>query len=144
MGHTSHLSNFIHGVKIANSKFKSCFSYEVCTKSILHLARFLYREGLISSYTHRPSAKFKHVAAIDVYLRYTERRRPLIAHVRTFASPSHPRHYTVKKIRSLQRRSLSFALSFYVFSTAAGIRSGKECVDLNIGGNLLCSINYDC
>jgi ribosomal protein S8 len=117
MQHSYQLSNFLHQLKIANGKCKSTFTYIPGSKFILRNTRFLYREGLIGGYTVTPYSGFN-IKQITVYLRYYDQRRPLISHIRTYASPGHRVFYNVKRIRTLQRRSLSFTLSYYVFSTS--------------------------
>lgn len=142
MGHSYHLSNFLHQLIVAHKQHKPSYTYNLCTNFVRENVKLLMREGLISCYVVNAHFKDPNLFSITVFLRYAEARRPMISDIRTYSTPGYRVHMSLKRIASLRRRSRSHVISFYVFSTPFGLLTDLQCIEKHTGGILLYSVNY--
>jgi small subunit ribosomal protein S8 len=97
-----------------------------------HIARILKDEGFVRDYdVVREGAK----ATINVVLKYTPQRRPVMTHLRRLSKPG-LRRYTGKD--SIPR--VLGGMGLVIVSTPRGVVTGQTARRLGVGGELLCEI----
>jgi small subunit ribosomal protein S8 len=97
-----------------------------------HIARILTDEGFVRDYAVvREGAK----ATINVALKYTPQRRPVMTHLKRLSKPG-LRRYTGKD--SIPR--VLGGMGLVILSTPRGVITGQTARRLGIGGELLCEI----
>jgi small subunit ribosomal protein S8 len=97
-----------------------------------HIARILTDEGFVRDYeVVREGAK----ATINVALKYTPQRRPVMTHLKRLSKPG-LRRYTGKD--SIPR--VLGGMGLVILSTPRGVVTGQTARRLGIGGELLCEI----
>jgi small subunit ribosomal protein S8 len=97
-----------------------------------HIARILTDEGFVRDYdVVRDGAK----ATINVVLKYTPQRRPVMTHLKRLSKPG-LRRYTGKD--SIPR--VLGGMGLVILSTPRGVVTGQTARRLGIGGELLCEI----
>ena len=102
------------------------------TKSIVKIARILqkygYIENIVSLYIKNTEWLVLHLNYIDNPLLLT------IQNLKVFGNKSNLRELKFKEIQKVIKKE------FILISSSKGIISGKEALELGIGGNLICSI----
>ncbi len=97
-----------------------------------HSARILKDEGFVRDYeVVREGAK----ATLNVVLKYTPQRRPVMTHLRRLSRPG-LRRYTGKD--GIPR--VLGGMGLVIISTPRGVVTGQTAKRLGIGGELLCEI----
>jgi small subunit ribosomal protein S8 len=97
-----------------------------------HIARILKDEGFVRDYeVVREGAK----ATLNVVLKYTPQRRPVMTHLRRLSRPG-LRRYTGKD--GIPR--VLGGMGLVIISTPRGVVTGQTAKRLGIGGELLCEI----
>ncbi len=106
-------------VEIPHSRIKA----EVC--------RVLKREGYLSDFSIEGGTK----KTLRVYLKYDRSHRPLIQGARRMSRPGHRRYVGLSGIP----RVLG-GMGIAILTTPAGILTGKEAAEKQVGGELICTV----
>ena len=102
------------------------------TKSIVKIAQILQKYGYIENII---SLYIKNTEWLVLYLNYIDNPRLLtIQNLKVFGNNSNIRRLKFKEIQKVIKKE------FILISSSKGIISGKEALELGIGGNLICSI----
>jgi small subunit ribosomal protein S8 len=96
------------------------------------LTKILKEEGFISNYE---VLKAKSQQVIKIYLRYTDKREPIISGLRRVSKPG---------LRVYVQRSeiprVYGGLGIAILSTPRGVMTGRQAWRQNLGGELLCCV----
>ncbi len=96
------------------------------------ICKVLEREGYIEGYK---KIETEHQGVLQVSLRYTSDRKPVIQEIRRISKPSlrvYVKSDDIKQVRT--------GLGVSILSTSRGLMTGKQARQENIGGELLCEV----
>ena len=98
----------------------------------LEIAKILKEEGFIQNYE---ALKGKPQRVIKIYLKYTDKKQPVILGLKRVSKPG-LRVYVQKG----EIPRVYGGLGITILSTSQGVMTGKEAWKRNLGGELLCCI----
>jgi small subunit ribosomal protein S8 len=95
------------------------------------IARLLKKEGYLSDYVVEGGAR----KLLRIYLKYDENHDPVIKGMRRMSRPGLRRYVTVDTVPKVLG-----GMGCAVMSTSKGVMSGREAVENNSGGELICTV----
>jgi len=99
----------------------------------IHVARILKDEGYVKNYKVIKDGK---QGGLRIYLKYEgETKKQVIAGLRTLSKPGRRRYVGRDEIPLVMR-----GLGLSILSTSKGVLTDREARQLNVGGELLCSV----
>jgi len=99
----------------------------------IHVARILKDEGYVKNYKVIKDGK---QGVLRIYLKYEgETKKQVIAGLRTLSKPGRRRYVGRDEIPLVMR-----GLGLSILSTSKGVLTDREARQLNVGGELLCSV----
>jgi small subunit ribosomal protein S8 len=132
MGMTDPIADMLTRIRNANSvHFKSVDV--VNSKINLNIVKVLKKNGYISGYDIKTDAKKREV--LRVYLKYQDSKKAALNDIQRISKPGR-RVYakSTKLVPVLNGYGVS------IVSTSRGVMTDKEARELNIGGELICSV----
>jgi small subunit ribosomal protein S8 len=97
----------------------------------VEMCRILKREGYLSDYAIEGGTK----KTLRVYLKYDRGHRPLIQGIRRASRPGHRRYVGLSEIPKVLG-----GMGIAILTTPAGIVTGKEAAEKQVGGELICTV----
>jgi small subunit ribosomal protein S8 len=102
------------------------------TKVFLSILDVMQREGFISSYEAIESVKLKQ--SYSIKLAY-KGRKSVICGIKLISKPSLPVYVGAQDLRAYLSR-----FSIPIVSTSSGVISGRDALQRNLGGQLICEV----
>lgn len=128
---TDPIADLLTRIRNANSARKD--RVEVSHSGVKEqLVRVITEEGFISSYSVVGNAGVK---SIRIFLKYDDRKHPVITGLRRISKPSVRVYVGKDEIPPVRR-----GLGVNILSTSAGIMADREARNRGLGGELVCSV----
>ena len=98
----------------------------------MEMSRILKEQGYIKDFHRKPAPVGE---AIEVTLKYTEDRRPVIIGIERVSRPGRRVYASVKNIPSVAN-----GLGVSIMSTPKGVMADHDAREANVGGEIICTV----
>ena len=102
------------------------------SNTLVQILNVLIKEGYIIGYS---IINQNNVEFLKIFLKYNEHGQPLIKQIVRVSKPGQRLHYKISDLKEFKNN-----LGIFILSTTHGIISDAKARQLNIGGEVLCTV----